>query len=101
MAEELSKQILDDVSKEVAELFKDVKQEAQDALTFWSKKLVELRIARLTKSANLEEYKRTEQYAWNAIYAIYAKQAMKVEKKAWEMAEKMLKIVRNALLTAA
>jgi len=95
-AEELMKE----VASEIADEFKDKAEEAKQDLKYWGEKIVQLRIAMLTGSAaEIEELKKSEEYAWNAIISLKTKYSYIIEEKSWLVAEKLLKVLKRVILS--
>lgn len=91
---------LKEISEDVAKVFKSYKEEAKEKLSLWSKRILELRAARLSDNVEkAKEAEKSEKYAWDAIFVIYAQYSKSVEKDAWNIAERLLKLTRNVLLS--
>lgn len=91
---------LQEIKDGVAEIFKSGKDKMQAVLDRWADRLIDLRKAILSDDPDrVKEAEKSERYAWDGIYAEYALGAKLVEKDAWSLAEKSLKLLRNVLLT--
>jgi len=91
---------LQEIKDKVALLFKEKAKEASEKIQLWAERILELkRLQTFQKDlVVLEKAKKSEQYAWDAIYVLYAQYSKQVEKEAWGVAEKLLKLVRDILL---
>lgn len=88
------------IGEDVAKIFKGYREEAKEKLSLWSKRILDLRLARLSDDVEkAKEAEKSEKYAWEAIFILYAQYSKLVEKEAWNVAERLLKLTRNILLS--
>lgn len=100
MADEKFDEIVKEITKEISKEFKEYAEKAKFDLEYWSKKMIELRIAKLKGDAKeIENAKKSEEYAWAAVASLKAKYSKILEDSAWKILEKVLQILRRVLLS--
>lgn len=91
---------LEMIQEDISKIFKEHIEEAKQKLSIWSKRILDLRAARIGGDVEkTKEAEKSEKYAWDAIFLLYAQYSKIVEKEAWSLAERILKIARNVFLS--
>jgi len=90
--------LLDEIIKEIASFFSSDLNDLKEEIISWGKEILKIRLALKLGSGDLEELKRTESYAWVRVLSLKAKYEFKIEKKSWELIERLFKLIKNAFL---
>lgn len=94
-----AKELLDEVTKEISDLFKERAQKAKEDLSYWAQKLFELRAIQLAGTEEqIEEAKKSEKYAMNALQSLYAIEVNVINEQAWNFIEKLLIVLKRVIL---
>ncbi len=92
---------LNEIIEKVGAIFKEKAKIASEKIQTWGQRLLELKkLQAYEKNLEiLERARKTEQYAWDAIYACYVQYSKQVEKDAWGVAEKLLSLFKKIILS--
>lgn len=91
---------LNAIKEDISKIFKEHREDAKLKLSLWSRRILDLRTARLSGDAEkAKEAEKSEKYAWDAIFLLYAQYSKSVEKETWNIVERLLKLARNIFLS--
>ena len=91
------KKVIEEISKEFkGKKVKDLKEQ----IKYWGEIIIKLRIVKLEEEdeEEIKRIERTEEYAWAAIASLKAEYSKLIEKKTWDVTEKILKLLRKVIL---
>lgn len=90
---------LDEIKKIIESIFHEKKEEAKAAILKWGIRILDLHRIREQDPGLAEIAKKSEQYAWAAIFALYAQEAKQIEESTWVIVEKLLVLIRKIFLS--
>lgn len=90
--------LLKDIIDEIAAFFSSELSELRDEIKAWGQQILKIKLAIKLGNGDKYELEKTEKYAWARVLSLKAKYEYKIEQKSWQCAEKIVKVIKNAVL---